>query len=398
MHTINVEGGIPIYSWIPPEEIESGARKQAESCARHPAAFHHIALMPDVHQGYGMPIGGVAALKAAISPAMVGVDIGCGMSALRTSLTRREDLEQKDLWHIANSIRQEIPCGEGKYNLVPEPWHGWKAHSDLYKGRPWATERTLERAKLSLGTLGGGNHFIELQADVDGSVWVMLHSGSRGFGYQIAKHYMEIAARLDPEGNKLGVPAIPAFSDEGIAYFLDMNLALRFAQRNRDVMMNKVKRILLAEYPDTRFDNEVNIHHNFAASEEHYGKIVFIHRKGATQAFEGQKGIIPGSMGTASYIVRGKGDSRSFRSCSHGAGRVLGRMAATRSLDVGAVEKSLGGLVFHGFNTIKKGKLKGHLDLGEAPAAYKNIDQVVHAQRDLIKVLTRLEPLVVVKG
>lgn len=395
---IAVDGGVEIKSWLPLKDLEDGAFEQAWNCAKHPAAFSHMALMPDCHQGYGMPIGGVMALKNAISPAMVGVDIGCGMCAIKTNLTV-DDFLENELVEIRDEIAEAIPCGEGRFRPEPVPWNGWLGLAPLYKDAVWSSDRIIDTAKKSLGTLGGGNHFIEIQKDaLTDEVWIMLHSGSRGFGYNIAQHHMTVADGRDPVGAKLGVSALSMSTEQGQRYCIDMSMALRFAEQNREVMMNDVKRVFLNHFKSVEFSNRVNIHHNYAALEKHFDELVVVHRKGATSAGLGQMGIIPGSMGTMSCIVRGLGNEESFMSCSHGAGRVRGRMDASRSLDLGEVQMSMSGVVFAGFKEIKKGKLKGKPDLGEAPQAYKDIAEVMSNQRDLVDVVHWLEPLAVVKG
>jgi tRNA-splicing ligase RtcB len=273
-----------------------------------------------------------------------------------------------------------------------QDWKGFNAAPDFP-----VIQRELDSARRQLGTLGGGNHFIEIQNGNDGHVWFMIHSGSRNFGYKIADEYHKLALKeclrrnIDLPDNDLAYCAID--KDPGREYMAAMEYALSFAAANRQHMKEAVADIMRDE---TRcgFVHEINIHHNFAAQETHYGRTLVVHRKGATRARLGLEGIIPGSMGTASYIVRGKGNPDSFESCSHGAGRVMGRNDANRRLTYEQVRQSMKGIVFDAWPKGRKGKI----DLSEAPAAYKDIDAVIEAQKDLIEVLVRLTPLGVVKG
>ncbi|RKX34056.1 MAG: RtcB family protein, partial [Verrucomicrobia bacterium] len=256
----------------------------------------------------------------------------------------------------------------------------------------------------NLGSLGGGNHFIEIQAGDDGNVWLMLHSGSRNLGYRIAEHHhkraVELCRRKGIELPADDLAYLESDSEEGRAYIREMNLALDYALENRARMMAVFKEAFYHTYASVVFTQEINIHHNYAAPEEHFGESVWVHRKGATSAKQGEMGIIPGSMGTPSYIVRGKGNADSFASCSHGAGRTMGRMAASRTLSREACDKAMEGIVFSGWHSMRgRGrKGRGMLDLSEAPQAYKNIDEVIEAELDLIEPIVRLRPLGVLKG
>jgi len=396
-------GRIPAYSWLPVDKLEEGALEQIQACTAHPKAYHHMAVMPDCHQGYGMPIGGVVALDGAISPNMVGVDIGCGMSVVRTNAKFVHTYQIKE---ILNRLKTMVPVGEGKFRSDPVSWPKWVEYLDKVKERPdWMKGSNWHRFKCSMGTLGGGNHFLELQRDEEGYLYMMLHSGSRGLGYAIAKYYNELAqtycVNLDIPNKDLAY--LPTDHKWGQAYIRDMNFALAFAKENRRVMMDAFKfaffHVLGSPVrEDIDVVDEIDIHHNYAALEHHFGKDLWVHRKGATSAQSGQLGIIPGSMGTHSYVVAGKGNPDSFKSCSHGAGRVKGRMAATRELDRMEQERKMDGIVFDGFKTLKKGKLKGAYDLGEAPDAYKNIDTVMWHQGDLVDVVVKLKPIGVLKG
>jgi len=390
MKWVDAENRIPIKSWC--AEVDDGARLQAANLAGHPKMFHHVALMPDCHQGYGMPIGGVIACNAAVIPNAVGVDIGCGMCAVRTSL---RSIDHEDIKTVFTELKRSIPVGF-HHHKEDRPWTGFDDAPDIP-----VIQQQLTSARKQLGTLGGGNHFIEIQQGDDGRVWLMLHSGSRNFGFRIAKEYNKQAQGMC----NIWASSIPAFTGEdGLAflpigtkeareYIEAMNYALKFAAANRAAMMDKFK-AAVASLRSCEFSEEINIHHNFAALENHFGKNVWVHRKGATQARAGQQGIIPGSMGTSSYIVEGLGNSDSFESCSHGAGRDMGRTEFSRTHTKEECDASMEGVVFDGWGVDRKGRA----DLSEAPGAYKDINEVIAAQADLVKVLVKLTPLGVMKG
>lgn len=388
---------VPIKSWC--EDMETEAMKQAEDLARHPSVFRHVALMPDCHPGYGMPIGGVIACADDIIPNAVGVDIGCGMGAVRTSIPVTE-ADRPRLRELITRIRERIPCGEGRSHRSGQSWDHLDQTIDDFSDRGWYSGHVKDLAGKNLGTLGGGNHFIEVQAGDDGRVWMMIHSGSRHLGNIIAKHYHQTALKVTHKSG-IALPApdlafLPVKSPEGKNYIHDMNFALAYARENRRQIMDRFMTAMASVFPHATFEPPVNIHHNYAALENHFGRNVWVHRKGATSARINETGIIPGSMGTPSYIVQGLGNPESFMSCSHGAGRVMGRKQASRTLTVQECDKAMGQVVFDRWSKTRKGK--GELDLGEAPQAYKNIDDVITAQLDLIHPLTRLQPLAVVKG
>lgn len=380
---------IPVKMWL--EDIEDGAVEQIKHLANLPFAFSHIAIMPDSHQGYGMPIGGVLATKDVIIPNAVGVDIGCGMCVVKTSLT---EIDTETLKKIMGEIRKQIPVGFAKHqeaqdeSLMPEDNYWLDVSTVVHNER--------ENALKSLGTLGGGNHFIEIQKGSDGHIWIMIHSGSRNLGKQVADHYNKLAIELNAKWHS-GVPKewelafLPIDSEEGQAYIREMNYCVDFALANRKLMMERIREIFFALPMTVAFDSIINIAHNYAAKEKHFGKEVFVHRKGATLADDGTIGIIPGSQGTRSYIVKGKGNIQSFKSCSHGAGRKMGRKQAERELNLEEEVKKLDDLgVLHGIRGVKQ--------LDEAPGAYKDIDVVMKNQEDLVDVLVELTPLGVVKG
>lgn len=375
---------IPVYSWCP--DLEPAAREQVDNLARLPFASDHVALMPDSHKGYGMPIGGVIALDNVVIPNAVGVDIGCGMLACETNII---GITQDQVKEIIGKIRARIPVGfnwhETPIDMLEEP-----------KEKLPVVISQLSRAKLQLGTLGGGNHFIELQRDEDGKIWYMIHSGSRNIGKQIADHYNKMAKKQNQDA---GYPIPPswdlAYFENGDPnfdlYLKEMQYAVDFAQRNRDVMAEQVKAVIREVVASVKFSDPINIAHNYAVLEEVGNKKVMVHRKGATSAKNRQVGIIPGSQGSASYIVEGLGNVDSFSSCSHGAGRKMGRKAAQRELDLNVEIARLDDLgIVHGIRHQK--------DLDEAAGAYKDIESVMDNQKDLVKILVKLIPLGVVKG
>jgi tRNA-splicing ligase RtcB (3'-phosphate/5'-hydroxy nucleic acid ligase) len=372
----------PIKSWA--TDLEDGALEQAKNLANLPFASKWVALMPDCHQGYGMPIGGVLATRDVIVPNAVGVDIGCGMIAVKTTL---QETDTDTLKTVMGEVRDVVPVGFSHQDEV-QTWEGFNDAPDIP-----VIQRELSSARKQLGTLGGGNHFIEIQKGDDGYVWVMIHSGSRNFGLQVAKTYNDLARQLNElwfssVPKEADLAFLPYYSDEGQEYFNAMNYCLRFAQANRDLMMDRVCEVL-TKVTGAKRDYAINIHHNYVAFEHHYGRNVLVHRKGATKASAGLLGIIPGSMGTASYIVKGLGNPESFESCSHGAGRCMGRKEASRTLNLKDEQRKMEGIV-HGLRTEK--------DLDEAPGAYKDIDAVMENQRDLVEIVTKLKPLAVIKG
>ncbi len=375
---------IPIKMWI--DEIEENALEQAKNLANLPFAVGHIALMPDCHSGYGMPIGGVLATKGVVIPNAVGVDIGCGMCAVKTSL---KDITTDELKGIMGKIRKYIPVGFEHHkkaqsgDLMPDS----KNMGDVVK-------REYSRALKQLGTLGGGNHFIEILKGSDGFVWIMIHSGSRNLGKQVANYYDKKARELNKKKNS-NVPSKwnLAFLSEGTRHFKryikEMQYCIDFAFENRYGMMERVKEIFEDKFKDISFDEMINIAHNYAQLEHFYNEDLWIHRKGATSARKGEIGIIPGSMGTKSYIVEGLGNKESFESCSHGAGRIMSRKAAINTLDLEKENKRMEGIL---------GGPRHQSELDEAPSAYKDIDSVMKFQEDLVSIVTTLEPVAVIKG
>ena len=372
---------IPIKLWL--DEINENTLAQARNLANLPFAMKWIAIMPDAHQGYGMPIGGVMATDGVIVPNAAGVDIGCGVVATKLALA---EIDQESIKKITSAIKESIPVGFA-HNPIAQEWEGFDRAPDIP-----VIQNNLSSARKQLGTLGGGNHFIEIQAGSDGHIWLMVHSGSRNFGYKTAHEYHRkaklLCQRWHSEIPDEELSFLPIESDEGGEYYQAMTFCLEFAKANRNLMMRKVVAIVNS-LTGAVVEHEINIHHNYAAFEKHFGRKVLVHRKGATKAFLGSEGVIPGSMGSNSYIVKGLGNRESFMSCSHGAGRVLGRKQAVRELDLIKEQKKMKNIVH---DLTSKSKLE------EAPGAYKDIDEVMNNQKDLVEITTKLTPLGVVKG
>jgi len=377
---------IPIKLWL--DDIELGALAQAKNLANLPFSYRHIPIMPDSHEGYGMPIGSILATNGVVVPNAVGVDIGCGMCAIQTDI---EDIDQYNLKKILGTIRKTIPVG---FN-----WHEDAQDSSLLQGNHeelFIVGKQYQKALKQLGTLGGGNHFIEIQKGDDGYIWVMIHSGSRNLGYNVAKYYNNAAIKLNKRyfsvvSKQMELAFLPIETPEAKDYLSEMKYCIDFALANRTLMMNRVLEGINAVIGDFNHGDMINKSHNFAAWEHHFGKNVLVHRKGATRAYEGELGMIPGSQGTHSYIVRGLGNQESFKSCSHGAGRKLGRKQAQRELNLKEEIDALN----------KKGivhSIRNQRDLDEAPSAYKDIDIVMENQKDLVDIVVKLSPLAVMKG
>lgn len=394
-HKIKTETRVPIISWA--KEIDERTLEQAINLADLPFAYHHVAVMADAHMGYGMPIGGVLAAENAIIPNAVGVDIGCGVRICETNLKypemvggRTSNAKETVLHTILSQISRDIPLGFRHHNK--------KQEADLFKKIP-KIEILLkeeENAKTQVGTLGGGNHFIEIQRDEDNNIYLMVHSGSRNYGKKTADHYYKRAIEYDKKNNleitHKELSWFPFDSKEGREYFEAMNFCLDFAKENRKQMMGKVENSMKKYIPDFESKFVYNIHHNYASKENHFGKEVIVHRKGATQAKKDQICLIPGSMGTKSYIAKGLGSPDSFESCSHGAGRTLGRKEAKRKITVQHVMEHLKEQNVLIFTPSKR-------DLPEEAAeAYKNIEEVMSDQKDLVEITHELTPLGVVKG
>jgi len=381
----------PVLSWAN-HDLGHEENQMAKNVASLPFVFKHVALMPDVHLGKGALVGSVIATKDAVIPAAVGVDIGCGMAAIKTPF-KAEELEGK-LKKIRLDIEAAIPLGFNQNKEVEKDasnWQGWTHFKDLHRG----VQDVQGKAMKQLGSLGGGNHFIELCLDTEDSVWLMLHSGSRNIGNRLAQCHISTAKELAKLAeNRLPDPDLAYFiagTPEFAAYWRDLQWAQNYARYNRDVMMARFKRIVekhLAGGKPIKPLLEVNCHHNYAEKEVHFGEDVYVTRKGAVRAREEDYGIIPGSMGAKSFIVKGKGNHESYCSCSHGAGRLMSRKKAKKQF-------SLDDLVTQtkGVECRKDG---GVLD--EIPGAYKPIDEVMNNQADLVEVVATLKQVVCVKG
>lgn len=382
----------PIKIWSPIPEVESSALDQLKNTASLPFIFKHVAVMPDVHYGIGATVGSVVATKGAIVPACVGVDIGCGMMAAKMPFKSKRLPD--NLQELFDSISKAVPVGQDMHNKVNAyGWQGYEGHGFL----PKEIQDNPERVGKQMGTLGGGNHFIEVCLDLDETVWVMLHSGSRGIGNKIGNYYINVAKKImETDEIKLNDPNLayladgsPLFND----YWRDLQWAQRYAMMNREIMMKLVMRSIshvIFGDADTVVTPEltVNCHHNYAEREDHFGENVIVTRKGAVRARVGDMGIIPGSMGTRSYIVEGLGNVESFCSCSHGAGRVMSRGKAKKEFTLQDVEEQTAGIMCR--------KDAGIID--ELPGAYKDIDQVMENQKDLVRIVAQLRQVLCIKG
>ena len=413
---------LPVYSWAP--GLEEGARQQALNCANLAVAHHHVAVMADGHQGYGVPIGAVLPLKDAISPYAVGNDIGCGMALVPTTITKDALLAVRD--DLMNEVAATIPSGmagrktadpgEQVGNLLELAYDAMSEAASILdtrlstsqnptigKDAPTLTrDQFVQRGGAQAGTLGSGNHFVELLVGPDDDVWVMLHSGSRGVGSLVCNNYHRMALdHCAAAGVHLpdpGLAYLPLASDDkwsrvGECYVRSLKAALDFAQANRHRMLEDVATILGARFPGAfRWHEAVNIHHNDATLEEHYGANVWVHRKGAVKASAGRATVTPGSMGTGSYLGRGKGDAASFASCSHGAGRVMSRGQARRELSLSEQLRQIS----DAGSKVYAASTESVLD--EMPGAYKDLDTVMAAQVDLVETVRRFTPLATYKG
>jgi tRNA-splicing ligase RtcB len=393
MPSTTIKGrNVPIQLWAPLEEVDSNVITQLKNVAALPWVAHHVAVMADVHLGKGATVGSVIAMKDAVAPAAVGVDIGCGMAAVKTSLTA-EDLPD-DLRNLRLAIEDAIPVGRMSHDhpawrAAPPPLRdAGQSLLDRYAN----TEAPVNAGTVSaqIGTLGGGNHFIEICLDTEGGVWMMLHSGSRNVGKVLAEHHIEIARRLKHN---------EALADRDLAVFLagtkvfdayrrDLFWAQEYALFNRRMMLHLLADVLRAFWPRISFDDPITCHHNYVAEEVHFGDELLVTRKGAIRAGRGEMGIIPGSMGTKSYIVRGLGNPHSFESASHGAGRRMSRSEARKRFTLRDLKDQTAG--------VECRKDPGVID--ETPKAYKNIDKVMKQQEDLVEIVAELKQVVCVKG
>ena len=381
----------PVKIWT--DNVEESAMRQIENLTTLPFLFHHLAIMPDVHAGMGMPIGGVLACNDAVIPNAVGVDIGCGMCAVKTNWKIDNITPEVLRKKIMRGIRKRIPLGMDHHKEPQDEAYLPTGH-DIDK-TVIVKQRQISITK-EVGTLGGGNHFIELQKDEEGTLWIMIHSGSRNLGARVGEHYNNIARVLNEKWHsvvkpELRISFLPWGTKEFEMYWNEMRFCIGFALCNRRLMMQRIEEVIADALPGIEFEPMINIAHNYAAFEHHYGEDVIVHRKGATLAREGVVGIIPGSQGTASYIVEGLGNPESFCSCSHGAGRVMSRSAAIKTLDMAeeVAQLEAKGIVH---------AIRCQDDMQEASGAYKDIETVIKNELDLVKVKTRLLPIAVIKG
>ncbi|WP_019633807.1 RtcB family protein [Actinomadura atramentaria] len=392
-----IEGGrVPIRMWTDPASVEDVARDQLRNVSGLPW-IEGLAVMPDVHYGKGATVGSVIAMRDAVSPAAVGVDIGCGMTAARSTLTV-EDLPD-DLSGLRHRLENAIPVGRGSHREPVDPsalpglklrgWYDfWAEFDGLHRG----VRDKLGRARQQMGTLGGGNHFLELCADDGGRIWLVLHSGSRGIGNELAVRHIEAAVKL-PHNQDLPDRDLAAFvagTPEMDAYRNDLFWAQEYARRNRAVMMALAQNVVARRFGENRcrFDQVISCHHNYVAEETYGGVDLLVTRKGAIRAGAGDLGIIPGSMATGTYIVRGLGNEAAFNSASHGAGRRMSRNKARKAFTLEDLEAQTKG--------VECRKDGGVLD--EIPGAYKDLETVMEQQSDLVEVVARLRQLVCVKG
>lgn len=401
---------VPVKCWA--SNLEAGALQQADMLARMPCIFHHVALMPDCHQGYALPVGGVVAYKDAVSPFGVGSDAGCGMHTFRTNIKAEALADMRLRREIHNKIKGLVPVGESIHGKQ----QGWEPFN-VYQDNGGLDFLVNDRVKKSLGTVGQGNHFLSLEQCTwveethrgdecglgeEGYVWGLIHTGSRNLGKQLADYYHALSVEQCKKWHS-NIPSeeyafLPIDSDLGQQYLRDMRFALEYALENRRRIAYKMQTVLREFFPDLQIWFDYDIHHNYATLESHFGQNVWVHRKGATSAKRGEICIIPGSMGTASYICEGLGNPESFMSCSHGAGRKMSRTAASENLTREECDKAMEGIVCDRWSTVRRGKSAGKLDLSEAPGAYKDIEEVIANEADLVRPIVRLTPLAVLKG
>ena len=379
---------LPIKVWT--DYIEDGALEQAKALANLPFVYKWVAIMPDTHQGYGMPIGGVVATHNVVIPNAVGVDIGCGMKARKTNLT---EIDKDILKKVLNQIQRDIPTG---FNHQSKPQKISDELNDMCTGLSYENIKLREivnKMPEQMGTLGGGNHFIEIQKGDDGHIWIMLHSGSRGIGKMTCDYYNDMAERMNKQWYSYSskeLAFLPLDTPQGMEYIQAMKIGMKFAEDNRLHMLDKITAILGSFFPDMKYEEAIDTHHNYAQLEHHYSSDVWVHRKGAVRAVG--KVIIPGSMGTFSYIGEGLANPESFWSCPHGAGRRMGRKEAIRQFTAQSVIEQMKK------DDIELYKVKKEDVAEECAQAYKDIDQVMRDSETLIKPLVKLKPLGVVKG
>lgn len=376
--TLITKGLHPVKIWT--DVVEHEAYEQLVNLSNLPFIHDHVAVMPDVHAGKGSTVGTVIATDGAIVPAAVGVDIGCGMAAVKLDV----DISQLNLAELREKIEAQIPVGfndnGSRHTDGVRNWSGWNENIPFLKDAELYT-----RAKAQLGSLGGGNHFIELCLDTDGGVWVMLHSGSRGIGNKMASKHMKIAKQLNGEGLvDKDLAHLTEGTQEFSDYMRDLDWCQRYAWENREEMIRRVLRVL--GFPKELF--RVHCHHNYTSKETWYGKEIWVTRKGAIKVSKGSYGIVPGSMGTRSYIVEGLGNQDAFDSCSHGAGRKMSRSAAKRQFTLADLEAQTNGVECR----------KDVAVIDEIPGSYKDIDEVMKNEEDLVKPIHILKQVLCIKG
>ncbi|MEJ7846508.1 MAG: RtcB family protein [Pyrinomonadaceae bacterium] len=387
---LNISGGTAdVLSWVS-HELGPQEHDMLRNVSRLPCIFKHVAVMPDAHLGIGSMVGSVIATKNAVIPATVGVDIGCGMMAVKTPF--KSGILDRKLKEFRHEIERAIPVG---FNDYKEPvaesleWNAWSEFGRLHSGVQYRKQKAMKQ----LGTLGGGNHFIEVCLDTEDNVWLMLHSGSRNIGNEVATRHIATAKSLH-DLNTLPAPDLAYFisgTPEFKAYWHDLDWAQRYAMKNREIMMKRLVRSFNRMFNDQEeFTPEitVNCHHNYVAVEQHFGDSVYVTRKGAINAEAGRYGIIPGSMGAKSFIISGLGNAESFNSCSHGAGRKMSRTKAKQKFTREDLETQT-----HGVECRKD---KAVID--EIPGAYKDIEEVMRNQNDLVEVVAELKQVICVKG
>lgn len=387
---LNISGAkADVLAWVH-HDLSLDEQNMLRNVSRLPCLFKHVALMPDAHLGIGSMVGSVVATKEAVIPATVGVDIGCGMMAVKTPF--KSGILDGKLKELRHEIERAIPVG---FNAHKESdwhgsrWKGWETFDKLHKG---VQDRKVKAMK-QLGTLGGGNHFIEVCLDTEDNVWLMLHSGSRNIGKELAERHIATAKTLH-RLNELPDPNLAYFingTEEFKNYWRDLDWAQGYALMNREVMMKRLLKSfnrMFNKQKEFRPEIAVNCHHNYVAEETHFGEKVFITRKGAINAEAGRYGIIPGSMGAKSFIIKGLGNEQSYNSCSHGAGRKMSRTAAKKRFTREDLERMTRG--------VECRKDSGVID--EIPGAYKNIDEVMRNQSDLVEIVAELKQVVCVKG
>jgi tRNA-splicing ligase RtcB len=387
---LNIDGAKQeILSWAN-HEFSIDEQSMLRNVSRLPCLFKHVALMPDAHLGKGSMVGSVVATKAAVIPATVGVDIGCGMMAVKTPF--QSGILDGKLRDLRLAIEETIPTGFSEYQEFVDQssyWDGWKDFDHLHQG----VQDRKAKAMKQLGSLGGGNHFIEVCLDTEDNVWLMLHSGSRNIGKELAERHISTAKGLW-RLNELPAPDLAYFvqgTPEFEAYWKDLKWAQGYAMKNREIMMTRLLKVfnkMFNQGSAFRAELAVHCHHNYVALEEHFGENVFVTRKGAINAEAGVYGIIPGSMGAKSFIVQGRGLQESFNSCSHGAGRKLSRGDAKRAFTKEDLAQQTAG--------VECRKDEGVLD--EIPGAYKEIEAVMNNQSDLVKIVAEIKQVVCVKG